>query len=44
MYKCVIPVSEKSKEHVYIDVTEGDWKQSYYNHTISFRKQRHKND
>ena len=44
VYKCVVSTTEKSKEHVYIGVAEGYWKQCYYNHTMSFRNQKHKND
>ena len=44
VYKCVVSNSENSKEHVYTGIAEGDWKQRYYNHTISFRNQRYKND
>ena len=44
VYKCVVSATEKTKEHVYIGVAEDDWKQRYYNHTMSFRNQRHKND
>ena len=44
VYKCVVSATEKSKEHVYIGVTEDGWKQRYYNHTMSFRNQKHKND
>ena len=44
VYKCVVSATEKSKENVYIDVVEGDWKQRYYNHNMSFRNQKHGND
>ena len=44
VYKCVVSTTEKSTEHVYIGITEGDWKQRYYNHIMSFRNQKHKND
>ena len=44
VYKCVVSTTEESKEHVYIGVAEGDWKQRYYNHTMSFRNQKRKND
>ena len=44
MYKCVVSATEKAKEHVYIGVAEGDWKQRYCNHTMSFRNQKRKND
>ena len=27
-----------------IGVAEGDWKKRYYNHTMSFRNQKHEND
>ena len=37
VYKCVASATKKSKENVYIGVAEGDWKQRYYNHTISLR-------
>ena len=40
VYKCVFYATEKPKEHVYIGVTEGDWKQRYHNHTMSFRNQK----
>ena len=30
--------------NVFIDIAEGDWKQQYYNHTLSFRNQIYKND
>ena len=44
MYKCVVSATENSEEHVYIGAAEGDWKQRYYNYTMSFRNQKHKND
>ena len=44
VYKCVVYAKEKSKEQVYIGAAEGDWKQLYYNHTMSFRNQRCKKD
>ena len=44
VYKCVVSATEKSKEHVYIGVAEGDCKQRYYNYTMSFRNQKRKND
>ena len=37
VYKYVVSATEKSKEHVYICVAEGDWKQRYSNQTMSFR-------
>ena len=42
--KCVFSTTEKPQEHVYIGVAEGDWKQHYYNHTMSLRNQKRKND
>ena len=36
--KCVVSATEKSKEHVYTGVAD------HYNHTMSFRNQKHKND
>ena len=42
--KCIVSATEKSKEPVYIGVAEGDWKQRYYNHTMSFRNQKRKSD
>ena len=44
LYKCIVPATEKSKEHVYIRLAEGDRKQCYYSHTMSYRNQKHKND
>ena len=44
VYKCVVSATKKSKELVYIGVAKGDWKQHYYNHTMSFRNQKHKSD
>ena len=44
VYKCVGSATGKSKEHVYIGVAEGDWKQRYYNYAMSFRNQKLKND
>ena len=44
VYKCVVSTTEKSKEHVYIGIVEGDWKQHYCYHTMSFRNQKLKND
>lgn len=41
-YKYVVSATEK--EHVYINVAEGDWKHCYYNLTMSFINQKHKND
>ena len=38
------PPQKKSKEHVYIGVAEGDWKQHYHNHIMSFENQERKND
>ena len=43
VYKCVVSATEKSNKHVYIGVADGDWKQRYYNHTMSFRNQKQKN-
>ena len=37
LYKCIVSGTEKSKEHVYIGLAD-------YNHTMSFRNQKHKND
>ena len=42
--KCVVSTTKKSKEHVYIGVAESDWKQHYYNHTMSFENQERKTD
>ena len=42
--KYVFFTRKMSKEHVYIGVAEDDWKQHYYNHTIKFRNEKHKND
>ena len=44
VYKCVVSTTAKTKEHVYVGVAEGNWKQRYNNHTMLFRNQRHKND
>ena len=44
VYKCVVTATVKSKEYVYIGVAQGDYKQRYYNHTMSFRNQRYKKD
>ena len=44
VYKCVVSATAKLKEHVCVGVTMGDWKQWHYNHTMSFRNQRYKND
>ena len=44
VYVHVVSVTEKSKEHAYTKVAEGNWKQRYYNYTMAFRNQRHKND
>ena len=44
MFKRVTYVRGKSNEHVYTGVVEGHWIQYYYNHTISIRKQGHRND
>ena len=44
VYKFVVSAAKKSKEHVHIGVAEGDWKQRYDNHTMSFRNQKHKRD
>ena len=44
VHKCTVSSTEKSKEYVYIGVAEGDWKQRYYNETMSLTNQRHKND
>ena len=39
VYKCIVSAAEKSKEHVYIGVAEGDWKQRFQCHSevMSFR-------
>lgn len=42
--KCAVSDKESSKEHVYIGVAEGGWKQRYYNHTMSLRNHSYKND
>ena len=42
--KCVVSATEKSKEHVYISIAEGDCMQRYCNQTMSFRNQKRKND
>ena len=34
----------QQKENVYIGVGAGDWKQRYFNHTLSLRNQKHAND
>ena len=46
VYKCIASATEKSKEHVYIGVAEGDWKQRFQCHSevMSFRNQKRKND
>ena len=40
VYKCIVSATEKSKEHVYIGIAEGDWKQCYCDHTMSFKNQK----
>ena len=32
------------KQHVYLGIAEGNWKQRLYNHRQSFKDKRHKND
>ena len=44
VYKWVVYTTEKSKEHLYIGVAEGDWKQRYCNQGMSFRNRNYKND
>ena len=44
VYKCVVSATENSEVQVYIGIAEGDWKQRYYNHTLSFRNQKRKNN
>ena len=44
LYKCVVSATEKSKENVYIGVAAADWKHRYYDHLMSFKNQKHKNE
>ena len=44
VHKCVVSATEKLKEQVYIGDAEGDWRQRYYNHTMSFKNQKRKNE
>ena len=44
LYICPIEATLSSKQRSYIGVTEGSWKQRYYNHTKSFRKAKYKNE
>lgn len=38
--KSVVSKREKPKKHINISAAEDDWKQHYYNHTMSFRNER----
>ena len=42
VYKCVPSTTKISKEDIYTGVVEGNRKQRYYNHIMSFRNQRYK--
>ena len=45
IYKCTVsPATTTTKQRAYLGLTEGEWKQRYYNHTQPFRNARHKND
>lgn len=37
--KSVVSRREKPKKHINISAAENNWKQHYYNHTMSFRNE-----
>ena len=44
IYKCTVSQTTTTKQQANLGLTEGEWKQQYYNHMQSFRNARPKND
>ena len=43
IYKCTVSATQTFKQHVYLGIAVGNWKQSLFNYRQSFKGKRHKN-